>query len=67
MRQVRRVLCQEGRLLLAAEVEALEQVGRDTAGIHLSFDLDGVDPADAPGVGTPVPGGLSLSLDVMCL
>jgi len=31
-----------------------------TAGIHLSFDLDGVDPNEAPGVGTPVPGGLSL-------
>ena len=28
--------------------------------IHLSFDLDGVDPREAPGVGTPVPGGLSL-------
>ena len=28
--------------------------------LHLSFDLDGVDPAHAPGVGTPVPGGLSL-------
>ncbi|MBI5434665.1 MAG: arginase [Planctomycetes bacterium] len=28
-----------------------------TAGFHLSFDLDGVDPTVAPGVGTPVPGG----------
>jgi arginase len=27
--------------------------------IHVSFDLDGVDPSVAPGVGTPVPGGLS--------
>lgn len=27
--------------------------------IHVSFDLDSVDPALAPGVGTPVPGGLS--------
>jgi arginase len=27
--------------------------------IHLSFDLDVVDPAIAPGVGTPVRGGLS--------
>ena len=26
---------------------------------HVSFDLDGVDPEYAPGVGTPVPGGLS--------
>lgn len=40
--------------------EALDLVTRETAGVHLSFDLDGVDPQDAPGVGTPVPGGLTL-------
>lgn len=40
--------------------EAIDHVSRHTSGLHLSFDLDGVDPADAPGVGTPVPGGLSL-------
>ena len=40
--------------------EALERVTQHTAGVHLSFDLDGVDPEDAPGVGTPVPGGLTL-------
>ena len=40
--------------------EAIEHIQKNTAGIHLSFDLDGVDPAHAPGVGTPVPGGLSL-------
>jgi arginase len=27
--------------------------------LHVSFDLDGVDPLYAPGVSTPVPGGLS--------
>ena len=27
--------------------------------IHVSFDLDSVDPTIVPGVGTPVPGGLS--------
>lgn len=27
--------------------------------IHVSFDLDSVDPTIAPGVGTPVLGGLS--------
>lgn len=27
--------------------------------IHVSFDLDSLDPAEAPGVGTPVPGGLT--------
>ena len=30
-----------------------------TAFLHLSFDLDAVDPMFAPGVGTPVRGGLS--------
>ncbi|MFN7146294.1 MAG: arginase, partial [Myxococcota bacterium] len=40
--------------------EAIERVTAHTAGVHLSFDLDGVDPQHAPGVGTPVPGGLNL-------
>ena len=40
--------------------EAIDLIGQRTDGIHLSFDLDGVDPKEAPGVGTPVPGGLSL-------
>ena len=39
--------------------EALIRVLDGTVGVHLSFDLDGVDPQHAPGVGTPVPGGLS--------
>jgi arginase len=38
--------------------EALSLAGRGTGGIHLSFDLDVCDPAIAPGVGTPVKGGL---------
>lgn len=38
--------------------EAIERAADGTGGIHLSFDLDGVDPEHAPGVGTPVPGGL---------
>lgn len=40
--------------------EAIARVTAQTAGVHLSFDLDGVDPMHAPGVGTPIPGGLSL-------
>ncbi len=40
--------------------EAFDRVQNGTAGVHLSFDLDGVDPSAAPGVGTPVPGGLSI-------
>ncbi len=39
--------------------EAIDKLVASTDGIHLSFDLDGVDPTEAPGVGTPVPGGLS--------
>jgi agmatinase len=31
----------------------------DTAGIHLSIDIDVVDPGMAPGTGTPEPGGLT--------
>jgi arginase len=37
--------------------EALRIAGRDTAGYHVSLDMDWVDPEDAPGVGTPVRGG----------
>ena len=39
--------------------EALERVTRGTAGFHFSFDMDSIDPETAPGVGTPVPGGLT--------
>jgi arginase len=38
--------------------QALSIAGRDTAGLHVSFDLDVCDPTIAPGVGTPVKGGL---------
>jgi arginase len=36
--------------------EALEGVGPDTH-VHVSFDVDFLDPSIAPGVGTTVPGG----------
>jgi arginase len=38
--------------------EALARVSDGTARVHVSFDLDAVDPEVAPGVGTPVKGGL---------
>ena len=38
--------------------QALAIAGGGTAGIHVSFDLDVCDPTIAPGVGTPVKGGL---------
>jgi arginase len=44
---------------IASVVEqALAIAGSGTAGIHVSFDLDVCDPGIAPGVGTPVKGGL---------
>ena len=44
---------------IASVVEqALVFASERTAGIHVSFDLDVCDPAIAPGVGTPVKGGL---------
>ncbi|WP_270182877.1 arginase [Alkalihalobacillus sp. CinArs1] len=39
--------------------EAIAHVSNGTDGVHLSLDLDGLDPHDAPGVGTPVLGGIS--------
>lgn len=39
--------------------EAVEIVSKQTIGYGLSFDLDGIDPSEAPGVGTPVDNGLS--------
>ncbi len=32
---------------------------RNIDGLHLSLDLDGLDPLYTPGVGTPVPGGIT--------
>ena len=44
---------------IASVVErALAIAGKGTGGIHVSFDMDVCDPTIAPGVGTPVKGGL---------
>lgn len=44
---------------IAAVMEhALAIAGDGTSGIHVSFDVDVCDPSIAPGVGTPVKGGL---------
>ncbi|MFJ7666797.1 arginase [Lysinibacillus sp. NPDC097195] len=39
--------------------ETINYLKERTDGVHLSLDLDGLDPNDAPGVGTPVAGGIS--------
>ena len=51
--------------------EAIHAVSSGTSGFHLSFDLDAVDPAEAPGVGTPVHGGITyreahLAMEIVC-
>ncbi len=43
-------------------IDAAIEVVRERAGdapVYISFDIDGIDPAFAPGTGTPVPGGLA--------
>jgi arginase len=48
------------RLGMATAVEkAIEHVSAGADGLYLSFDMDAMDPDHAPGVGTPVPAGLS--------
>ena len=39
--------------------EALEVASRGVDGLHVSIDLDWLDPRGAPGVGTPVRGGVT--------
>lgn len=39
--------------------KVIERVSRETEGVYLSFDMDVMDPRHAPGVGTPVPAGLT--------
>jgi len=51
--------------------EAIGIAARGTAGFHLSLDMDFVDPEYAPGVGTPVRGGVTyreahLAMEVVC-
>jgi arginase len=39
--------------------KTLDILSSTTDGIHLSFDVDSLDPLEAPGTGTPVKGGVS--------
>jgi len=51
--------------------DAIARATAGTTGIHVSFDIDAIDPDFAPGVGTPSPGGLSfreahLAMEMLC-
>lgn len=45
---------------MAAVARSTLDVLRDAGAIHVSFDMDSLDPGVAPGVGTPVSGGLTI-------
>ncbi len=47
------------RGLAAVMEEAVQTAAQGSDGMHVSFDMDVIDPTIAPGVGTAVPGGLS--------
>lgn len=49
----------EDRGLRAVVDEAVEYAAADVDAVFLSVDIDVVDPAAAPGTGTPEPGGLT--------
>jgi arginase len=59
------------RGLRAVIDRAIELASNGTAGFHLSLDMDAVDPDEAPGVGTPVRGGMTyreahLAMETIC-
>jgi len=59
------------RGLRAIMEEAIQIASAGTGGFHLSLDMDAVDPQEAPGVGTPVRGGITyreahLAMETVC-
>jgi arginase len=57
--------------LRAVMERALAIVNDGTDGFHLSLDMDSIDPVEAPGVGTPVQGGMTyreghLAMEMIC-
>jgi arginase len=59
------------RGMLSIIKEAIAIASKGTSGFHLSLDMDFLDPEFAPGVGTPVRGGVTyreahLAMEVIC-
>ncbi len=59
------------RGMRAVMTDAITIASRGAVGIHLSLDMDAIDPDEAPGVGTPVRGGISyreahLAMEMLC-
>ena len=49
----------DGRGLTSVVEDALDVAAKGVEGVHVSLDLDWLDPHEAPGVGTPVRGGVT--------
>lgn len=49
------------RGLMTVMREAVAHVSKHTAGFGISLDLDGIDPAEAPGVDVPEPNGIKVA------
>ena len=59
------------RGLRAVMQQAIQIASSGAAGFHVSLDMDAVDPDEAPGVGTPVKGGITyreahLAMEMLC-
>lgn len=59
------------RGMRAVMEDAIRIASAGTEAFHLSFDMDCVDPDEAPGVGTPVRGGITyreahLAMEILC-
>jgi arginase len=59
------------RGLRAIMEEAIQIATAGTEGFHVSLDMDSIDPREAPGVGTPVRGGITyreahLAMEIIC-
>ena len=59
------------RGLRAVMQDAIQVASDGTSGFHVSLDMDAVDPQEAPGVGTPVKGGITyreahLAMETIC-
>jgi agmatinase len=55
---IRVVMIDEVKSNIAGIAQLVQQISQRAA-CYVSFDMDGVDPAYAPGTGTPVPGGMT--------
>jgi len=60
----------DSRGIKAVVEEAIESAAAGTDNVHLSIDMDIIDPEEAPGTGSPVPGGITyreahLAMEIM--